>query len=60
MVSHWKMARSRQYPVKIMTHLHYADDQILLSNTPAKANSQLPSLEQTAGGIVPYVKAKNV
>ena len=31
--------------------MNYIDDIALLSNTPAQAKSQQPSLEQTAGGI---------
>ena len=39
------MARSRQYPIEIMTDANYADDLALPANTPAKAESLLHSLE---------------
>ena len=34
-----------------MTDADYADDLVLLANTPAQAESLLNSQEQTAGGI---------
>ena len=34
-----------------ITDADYADDKVLLENTPAKANSLLHSLDQAAGGI---------
>ena len=40
-----------------MTDADYADDQALLTYTPAQAEPQLHSLEQTAGGIGRCVNA---
>ena len=52
-----KMARSRWYPTETMTDADYTDDQMLLANTPAQAESLLYSLEQASGGIGLYVNA---
>ena len=46
-----KKARDRQYPAEIITDADYANDIVLLSNTPAQAKSLLHSLEQAAVGI---------
>ena len=35
MVSHKKKAKSRRYPTETITDADYADNQILLANTPA-------------------------
>ena len=43
--------RSRIYPAQTITDMDYADDMVLLANTPAQAESLLNSLERTAGGI---------
>ena len=46
-----KKARSRQYPIEIITDADYADDQALLANIPVQAKSQLHSLEHATRGI---------
>ena len=46
-----KKARSRQYPAETTTDADYADDIVLLANTPAQAESLLHSLELAAGAI---------
>ena len=51
MISHLKKTRSRRYPTETRTDADYADDLVLLSNTPTKSESLLYSLEQAAGGI---------
>ena len=43
--------RSRRYPVQTITDADYADDTVLLANTPAQAEILLHSLEQVAAGI---------
>ena len=42
---------------KTITDADYADNITLLTNTPAKAETLLHSLERAAGGIGLYVKA---
>ena len=44
-------ARSRSYLAQTIADTDYADDLVLLANTPAQAKSQLHSLEKAAGGI---------
>ena len=41
-----------------MTDIDYADDQALIANASAQAESQMRSLEQAAGGIGLYVSAR--
>ena len=43
--------RSKRYPAQTITDGHYADDMVLLENTPTQAKSLLHSLERAAGGI---------
>ena len=45
----FKKARSRRYPTKNMADADYADDLVLLANTPAQTESLLHSQEQAAG-----------
>ena len=52
-----KKAKSRQYPAQTITDADYADDIALLANSPTKAELQLHSLEQAAGGISLHVTA---
>ena len=49
--------RSRQYPAQTITDVDYADEIVLLANTPAQAKPLLHSLEQAAGGISLHVNA---
>ena len=49
--------RSRRYPAQTITDVDYADDIVLLANTPAQAKSLLHSLERAAGGISLHVNA---
>ena len=49
--------RSRSYPAQTITDADYADDIVLLANTPAQAETQLHSLEHAAAGIGPHVNA---
>ena len=43
--------RSRRYFAQTITDADYTDDIALLTNTPARAESLLHSLERVAGGI---------
>ena len=43
--------RSRRYPAKTITDADYADDRVILANTPNQAKTLLRSLEQAATGI---------
>ena len=49
--------RSRRYPAKTITDADYADDILLLANTPNQAETLLHSLERTAAGIGLHVNA---
>ena len=49
--------RSRRYPAQTITDADYADDIMLLANTPAQAETLLHSLERAAGGIGLYLNA---
>ena len=42
-----KKERSRRYPAKAITDADYADDMPLLANTPAQAETLLPSVEKS-------------
>ena len=46
-----KKHRSKWYPAETMTAADYADDLVLLANTPDQTKSLLHSLKQAAGGI---------
>ena len=49
--------RSRRYPAKTITDADYADDIVILANTPDQAETLLHSLERAAAGIGLYVNA---
>ena len=49
--------RSRRYPAKTITDADYADDIVILANTPNQAETLLDSLEQAAAGIGLHVNA---
>ena len=49
--------RSRRYPAHAITEVDYADDILLLANTPAHTKSLRHSLERSAAGISIYVNA---
>ena len=49
--------RSRRYPAKTITDADYADDIVILANTPNQAETLLHCLHQAATGIGLYVKA---
>ena len=49
--------RSRRYPAKTITDADYADDIVILVNTPNQAETLLHSLERAAAGIGLYVNA---
>ena len=49
--------RSRRYPAKTITDTDYADDIVILANTPDQAETRLHSLERAAAGIGLYVNA---
>ena len=49
--------RSRRYPAKTITDADYADDIVILANTPNQAEILLYSLEQAATGIGLHVNA---
>ena len=52
------MERSRRYPAQNITYADYIDDIVLLSNTPAQAESPLHRLERSAGGLGLHVNVK--
>ena len=52
-----KKARSGRYPAQFFTDTDYEDDIELLANTQTQAESQLHSVEQTAGDIDLHVNA---
>ena len=49
--------RGRRYPAKIITDVDYANDIVLLANTPNQAETLLYSLERAAAGIGFHVNA---
>ena len=49
--------RSRWYPVKTITDADYADDIVILANTPNQAETLLHSLERATAGIGLHVNA---
>ena len=49
--------RSRRYPAKTITDADYADDVVILANTPNQAETLLHSLEWAAAGIGHHVNA---
>ena len=49
--------RSRRYPAKTITDADYADDLVILANTPNQAETLLHSLERAAAGIGLYANA---
>ena len=51
------MARRRRYTALIILYTNYADDILLLANTPTQAESLLHSLGETADGICCHVVA---
>ena len=50
-------ARSRQYNMETFMDADYADDIVLLPNTPTQAKFLVHSLEQAAGSIGLYINA---
>ena len=50
-------ARNSRYPAQTITDADYAEDTVLLANTPAQAESLLHSLEKAAGGMGLYANA---
>ena len=49
--------RRRRYPAKTITDADYADDRVILANTPNQAETLLHSLERAAAGIGLHVNA---
>ena len=49
--------RSRKYPAKTITDAYYADDIVILANTPNQAETLLHSLERATAGIGLHVNA---
>ena len=49
--------RSKRYPAKTITDADFADDLVLLANTPNQAETLLHSLERAAAGIGLHVNA---
>ena len=49
--------RSKRYPAKTITDANYADNLVLLANTPNQAETLLHSLERAAAGIGLHVNA---
>ena len=54
-----KKTRGRWYPTETMTDTNYADDLILLANTPAQVEPLLYSLEQASRDIGLYVSKQS-
>ena len=52
-----KKKRSNRYPAKTITNADYADDIVILANTPKQAETLLHSLERTSAGIGLHVNA---
>ena len=50
--------RSRRYPSKTITDANYADDIVILANTPIQAKTLLHTLERATAGIYLHVKAQ--
>ena len=50
--------RSRRYPAKTITDADYADDIVLLANTPNQAETRQHSLERAVAGIGLHVNAQ--
>ena len=49
--SSWQKKRSRRHPAKTITDANYADNIVILANTPNQAKTRLHSLERAATGI---------
>ena len=49
--------RSKRYPAKTITNADYADEIVILANTPNQAETLLHSLERAAAGIGLHVNA---
>ena len=47
----FKKAKSWRYLVETITDVNYADDLVLLANTPAEAESQFYGQQQSSKGI---------
>ena len=45
-----------KYPTETVRDADYADDLVLLTNTPAQVDSMLHSMEQTEGDVGLYLK----
>ena len=57
----FKLAKkSRRYPAQTITDADYADDIVLLANTPAQTDTLLHSLERAAAGIGLHVNAERM
>ena len=54
-----KKGKKQTMPTQTITDADYADDIVLLANTPTQAGSLLQSLELAAGGISLHVNAGN-
>ena len=57
MVLHLKRKEADDIPPKL-TRANFAENPVLLANTPPQAESQLHSLEQATGGIGLYINTK--
>ena len=55
-----KKIRSRRYPAETITDADYADDIVLLANTPTLAETLRHSLEQASAGIALHVNANKL
>ena len=53
----FKLATERRYPAETITDADYADNIVLLANTPAQAETLLHILGRAAAGIGLYVNA---
>ena len=51
-----KKTRNRRYPAEIITDADYADDQVLLVNTPSQTKFQLHNLEKVARRIFTWTR----
>ena len=52
--------KSRRYPAKTIIDADYADDIVILANTPNRAETLLHSLERAAAGIDLHVNAHKI
>ena len=55
----WLFAKKKKQESEILIDADYADDQVLLANTPAQAKIQLHNLQQVVQSIGHYMNAQS-